>query len=301
MAHIGTLEVSLESKDLCGGHLSFRNFDLEPMRDCHYDDEENGKDKVLKLSEYRARDMVKIHAFYTDTEHRIEPVNEGYRVSIEYDIIKVCDDDIEDSQSMEKKVDDYSEYEYIRTLFNEETKDNIGCCDINIQQDKKDDLDEPHTNGFYSIFDEPEMSEKCAMGIVELLNKAPRTAALMMSHLYPLAGVTRHVLRGFDKLLFDALEPHFDIEFMPVFLMNNDDISSQSDDIDMKCVSLQRRGSVDGTNHKKRKSHSLILYITPCAVNCAEKIGEAYLDNFDGGGRFNYTTMAMILNKASGV
>jgi len=146
------------------------------------------------------------------------------------------------------------------------------------------------------------MSEKCALGIVELLSKTPgqRTPALMMSHLYPLAGVTRYTLHGYDKLLYDALERHFDIEFMPVFLASDDDCSGGSD-IDMRCVSLQRRGSVDGStgHHRRRKTHALTLYITPCAVHCAAKIGESYLDNFDGGGRFNYTTMAMILNKAS--
>lgn len=223
----------------------------------------------MKLGEYCARDPFKLHLFYTDTEHCIEPVSQGYRISLEYEVIKQQDDE----------VDKYSEYECLRTLF--------GSSD-----EPKDDIFEPLALP---------MDPKALEFIVDyLLSNQRRTPALLMSHLYPESrNYSTTLLRGYDRLLYDALKSQFDIELIPVCLWSQEENGNVT-----HCVPLA--SSSYHVHHSRKEQFT--LYITPTVVNCMDSLEGAYLDNCDNDddandetvgndqGLLNYTTMAMILN-----
>jgi len=285
--HVATLEVSLESPDLIGGCLLFRDFYYDPSRDSrsiYTPAEIHEEEDVLKLGEYRAHQMLKLCMFYTDIEHRVTQVTRGYRVSIEYEIIKLPDSkELRELDELDVQPDngciyDYSEYECVRYLFTEKSEQEI-------------DLELPMSM-YTSIFDLQEMDEKAAANIIDLLRYESiaqhRTPALLMSHLYPAAGVTKDTLRGFDGQLYGALERHFDIELMPVCLFTEDD----SDDRIERCMSLRHN------DKRQRKTHALTLFVTPTGAHAMETLRCAFVDNADNWApHLNYTTMAMILNK----
>jgi len=261
-AHVATLELSLESADLQGGHLIFRDFFSEPDRESkqrrRHEEMEitEDEDTVVIQDGYHPRDMLKLAMYYTDCEHRIETITRGYRIGLEYEIVQ-----LEDTNRRPKE-------------------------------------EEKTTHHHPLHDDQPEMNDGIAEKIVDFLSKQAKTTrvtqALLMSHLYPMSGVTsRQALRGYDRLMYDALVTHHfeNIELMPVCLFEGED------GVETRCMSLSN--TIEAERDKKRgNKRQITLFLTPTVAQCMERLGQC---NVDDSGEpmvppLAYTTMAMILN-----
>jgi len=286
--HIATVEVALESQDLIGGSLQYRDFRFDPAASGRAEQDDNGQQQrdedVRKSAEYRGADMMKIHVFYTDTEHCIEPVKSGFRVALEYELI------IGDAVTIRRPSMSINQG---TITFDEERRMSLGG-DYEEYADMGKMLAEQQASAKSAL--SYETSSINPLDVQELLTflnscvSSKATPGLMMSHLYPgMAGVSRDILRGYDRLLYDILVSHFDIELEPVCLFTEMDSSRV-----VRCVSLEK-------SLYRRSIHDLTLYVTPTAIQCMDTIGGALLDNKDdsSNSQLNYTAMAMILNDRS--
>jgi hypothetical protein len=259
--HVGTLVISLESPDCRGGRVVFKDFD---------------DDILCTDGEYRMEDTLKMCMFYTDAEHRVEPVTQGYRILLQYEILVKKPSEIEAAVEKDK--------------FHYDT-DVTGLFDGKFELGNDDDEEPPSPITLRSIdlFFEQEFDEQCANNIVTWLKNASviRIPGLMMSNLYPIANIEPATLRGFDRLLYKILDPHFDIEFMPVCLYAD---GADSNNLS-RCVSLHRNRN----HHEKRE---LTLYVTPARVHCTNSLEGAYMGGNDRPApHLNYVAVVMILNK----
>jgi hypothetical protein len=258
--HLGTLVIALESPDCRGGRVLFKDFD---------------DDEVVHTADYRLQDMLKMYIFYTDTEHRVEQVTRGYRVILQYEIMVDQLDEVECAPEPDK-----FHYDTDVTNLFPEVCSSMGAVD--------DEPSSPITLRTIDLFSERVVDEKLCEQICVYLKNASVThvPALMMSHLYPIANIEPDTLRGFDRLMYKVLDPHFDIEFMPVVLFGDD-----RGNIVTRCVSMHRNRH----HHDKR---DLMLYVTPTAVHCSEVLSGSYQGGTDHPQpHLHYTAVAMILNK----
>jgi len=157
--------------------------------------------------------------------------------------------------------------------------------------DYDDEPSSPITLRNIDLFNERIVDEKVCDQICIWLKNASVTQipAMMMSHLYPIANIEPETLRGFDRLLYKILDPHFEIEFMPVVLFGDD----QRANVITRCVSMHRNRN----HHEKRQ---LTLYMTPTAVHCSEVLSGSYQGGTDHPQpQLHYTAVAMILNKVT--
>jgi len=241
---------------------------------------------VAMTSEYRPRHMCKMSLFYTDTEHMVQPVQRGYRIVIQYEIIKGQDQDI-----IEDEIDKWHYDTNLSRLFKSEDIVAIERVKKDIVDEEEEEPPSPISLSFTDVFEQREMDEHVAWRLVSWLRDESatiRTPALMLSHLYPVAYIGVETLRGFDKLMHDTLVRHFDIEFMPVGLFMDEARKRV-----VRCVSLHKQP-------RKRHTRDLTLFVTPTFVHCIDSLEGALLGSSENPvPHFNYTTVAMILHKIS--
>jgi len=220
---------------------------------------------LCTTSDYQLQDMLKVYMFYTDTEHRVEPVTRGYRILLQYDIL--VDNNVELPVMHEKD----------RFHYDTDVTGLFTAMD-------EDESSSPISLRTFDLFNECEFNEECANNIITFFKNASlnRIPGLMMSHLYPIANIEPATLRGFDKLLYKVLNPHFDIEFMPVYLF-----AENPNDLVSHCVSLHRNRA----HHEKRE---LTLFVTPASTSLL--FGTYMGGNNKPASHLNYVAVCMILN-----
>jgi len=260
--HVATLVISLESPDCRGGRVVFKDF---------------GEDDLMKPSrEYQLEDMLKLYIFYTDTEHRVEPVTRGYRILLQYEII------VDDESGERVEIVEKDKFHYDTDMTGLFGGVNSSVLDIDNEPQSPIELRS------IDLFSEQEVDESCAEHIVTWIKNASVThiPALMMSNLYPIVNIEPDTLKGFDRLMYKILNPHFEIEFMPVSLFADKDKVST-------CFSMHRSRA----HHEKR---DLCLYVTPTPVHCTDSLHGQYMGGSDKPApHLNYTAVAMILNKTT--
>ena len=187
--HNATLLVALNTS-WKGGDLVLRRNDIET----HFDLQPEPPDGDSK------EPTLKAVAFYTDTEHRVEPVTEGVRIVLQYDVEigEKHDDDSDDGDEytpwMDKFADDYSrrmEYEALMQA----TSDKAAV-------------------------------EKVITIISKMHKSRVKEVAFAMQHLYRKASIIPHYLKGSDAVLYSALlaSGRFDVSLHPVVLREASDI-----------------------------------------------------------------------------
>jgi len=262
MRHMATLAVTLESADILGGRLVYRDVDNE----------------LALAQDYRLHDMMKLNLFYTDTEHKVEPLLRGFKVVVEYEVLKLNEGD-----KARKSISGY--------LVEEDQDEDYGLCKLfSANNDEMDEAEpmSPITLRSTNVFEPLQLDEQTADMLVCYLRNVSvtRTPALLMSHVYPVVHVSEETLRGYDKLMWDALQKSFDVEFMPVCISTNEQGKA------CRCQSLHRH---------KGAARDLMLFITPVdIVHGTLSIAQALLGGAEistTSPRYNYCTMAMICNK----
>jgi hypothetical protein len=183
--HHGTLLVALNTF-WEGGHLLVRRNGIETRVDL------------------RPRPYLQAVSFFTDTEHRIDPVKDGVRIILQYDIEIVKEEGKQAGKEEDGESDD-------------EDEDNYGPWMKRITS--------VHSNHMEAQGVTPIAADKAAVDnvltiIKELHSEGTETVAFALQYLYRQASISAEYLKGSDAVLYDALvaSGHFDVSLHPVVL-----------------------------------------------------------------------------------
>jgi hypothetical protein len=189
-SHHATLLVGLNTS-WKGGDLIFQRngvetrTDLRPKRAYHFSDPD-----------------LQAVAFYTDTEHRVEPITEGVRIILQYDIEVV-------TGTEKKTVEEDFDYEWplgvVSTAYSNRTK----CLGVAQATADKDAVE----------------------GVIETIKRLHTSGvgevSFALQYLYRKASIRPEFLKGSDAYLYDALVESraFNVALYPVVLVESGDDS----------------------------------------------------------------------------
>jgi 2OG-Fe(II) oxygenase superfamily len=190
--HHATLLVALNTS-WKGGDLVLRRNDIETHINLQPQFDEKGEPILQAV------------AFFTDTEHRVEPVTEGVRIVFQYDI-EAGDTEkdpnhwmYEGAPWMDKVHSDYSSRMELQ--------------------------------GIAQVISDEAAVEKVVTIITELHKSGVDEVAFAMQHLYRKAAISAQCLKGSDAVLYNALLASglFDISLHPVVLRETSDYEGEID------------------------------------------------------------------------
>ncbi|KAF8917408.1 hypothetical protein CPB85DRAFT_1452882 [Mucidula mucida] len=182
--HHATVLVSLNTA-WKGGALRLRHREVETT----FDMQPAIKGKYVEMQ---------VVAFYTDVEHKVDPVTEGVRVVLQYDVYVTTTEDDDDSD-MENEAEDPDKpiYEVLNTA--------------RLQR--------------YSSYELPDSTEneEALERLIKTLNalmKQNKTqeVGFPLRHLYRQQSILPQYLKGVDALMFRRLSPLFEISLHPILL-----------------------------------------------------------------------------------
>ncbi|KAF9025833.1 hypothetical protein BDZ89DRAFT_1068081, partial [Hymenopellis radicata] len=178
--HHGTVLVSLNTA-WKGGALLLRHRGVETT----FDMQPANKGKLVEMQ---------VVAFYTDVEHKVDPVTEGVRVVLQYDVYVTTDDYYSDREDDD---DDKPIYDIINTA--------------RVQR--------------YSGYELPDVTKNDEA--LELLIKTLRASlkqkeiqevGFPLRHLYRQQSILPQYLKGVDALMYRHLSPLFEVSLHPILL-----------------------------------------------------------------------------------
>jgi hypothetical protein len=192
--HHATLLVALNSS-WKGGDLVLRRNGIETHVDLRPESESDDKQN--------SEPILRTVAFFTDTEHRVEPVTEGIRIVLQYDI------EVEEKEETE----------------DEEREDSWDPWLAEVHSDYSNRMD---IQGVTQAAADKAAVEEVIAIITELHESGIEEVAFALQYLYRKASIRPEYLKGPDALLYNALMASgaFDISFHPVVLRE----TSQGDD-----------------------------------------------------------------------
>jgi hypothetical protein len=146
-------------------------------------------------------------AFFTDTEHRVEPVTEGVRIVFQYDI--------EAGQKVEDPKNDWM-YEGAPWM-------------DKVHSDYSSRME---LQGIAQVISDKAAIERVIFIITELHKSGVDEVAFAMQHLYRKAAISAQCLKGSDGVLYNALLASglFDISLHPVVLQETSDYEGTLDE-----------------------------------------------------------------------
>ena len=159
--------------------------------------------------------------FFTDTEHRVEPVESGIRIVLQYDV------ELEKTPKGENEVKSEGNHE--------ETDENEGNHEGEDESDEEIDEEESDEERMmlgdfmnrYSLRaelrgDAQATSDNALKEVIAIIKKmhknGAREVAFALQHLYRKASISGEYLKGSDASLYDALKGEFDVSLHPVIL-----------------------------------------------------------------------------------
>jgi hypothetical protein len=185
--HHATLLVALNTS-WKGGDLVLRRNDIETHINLQPQFDEKGEPILQAV------------AFFTDTEHRVEPVTEGVRIVLQYDI--------EAGEKVEVPTNDWM-------YAGEPWMDKV----------HSDYSSRMELQGIAQVISDKAAVEKVIIIITELHRSGVDEVAFAMQHLYRKASISAQCLKGSDTVLYNTLLASgvFDISLHPVVLQETSD------------------------------------------------------------------------------
>ncbi|KDR67005.1 hypothetical protein GALMADRAFT_258670 [Galerina marginata CBS 339.88] len=194
-----------------------------------------GVETLVDLRPQRRDLMIELQAvvFYTDTEHRVEPVKSGVRIVLQYDIqvSKKPRDDEKDKKEGNKKVEgadeeseEGNEEEEQSEAENEEDGYEPWMDKIMLHYSKRLEVkDVAQTTA-------GEAAQQTVISIIKKMHgKGAKEVAFALQHLYRSASISAEYLKGSDATLYNALlaSGHFDVSLHPVILCEDSGIDQE--------------------------------------------------------------------------
>ena len=192
-----------------GGDLKLRRKGVETLVDMHPKANRRGEGVNLQAA-----------AFYTDTEHKVEPVTKGIRIILQFDVEVVgwgekstlavkekgTDEDEEDKEEDEEDEDDTTKGELFYNMEN-----------ISRKRKRYQKTEDPVTA------DDAIVAKVTKIIASLLLADAQEEVAFAMQHLYRMSSILPEFLKGADAQLYHALVGDFDVTLRPVVLQSLSD------------------------------------------------------------------------------
>ena len=166
-----------------GGDLKLRRKGMETIVDMHPKANKEGGDIKLQVI-----------AFYTDTEHKVEPVTKGIRIVLQYDVEVVGSADKEDDEC-----------------------DRIDEVFLNIQDISRKRKRYQKSSDSLSV-DDAIVTK--VTSIIENLLADEEEVGFALQHLYRKSSILPEFLKGADAQLYHALVRSFDVTLRPVILQS---------------------------------------------------------------------------------
>jgi predicted 2-oxoglutarate/Fe(II)-dependent dioxygenase YbiX len=177
-------------------------------------------------------------AFFTDTDHRVEPVTEGTRIVLQYDI--------EVGEKQEDTTDDYSEMDSLMHKVQSAYSSRM------------------EFQGIAQATADQAAVEKVLAIITELHKSGVEEVAFALQHLYRKAAITAQYLKGSDAVLYNTLLASgvFQVSLHPVVLREISDHEGAIDerfayryDVEMDTTATSDRAPPAKKKRKSREFH----------------------------------------------
>ncbi|PBK65201.1 hypothetical protein ARMSODRAFT_447578 [Armillaria solidipes] len=200
--HHATVLVALNTS-WSGGAFHLRHDGNEMAVDMH--------PKITGAEEPRPYINLKAVAFYTDVEHKVEPVTSGARLVLQYDVF-VCTGPSPLA---------YTPGEYDFTTL-----------DVVRGKSRMDFMGEdyrpgpPHDNELQFPSSSPGDVQALVAAIQKVVSSGTEEIGIPLRHLYRQSSICKEYLKGVDAVIYAALDPVFDVSLVPVILHENSDHSS---------------------------------------------------------------------------
>jgi hypothetical protein len=173
--------------------------------------------------------LLQVVMFYTDTEHKVEPVTEGIRIVLQYDV-EVTGWAEKDKDGGEEPADDEKNYK----------------GDIDEEEIDEEDIDEEDIYGYFddvtniyynrqnkvgatTVFSDDASIKRVVEIIEKSLESGEEEVAFALQHLYRKSSIRPTFLKGSDSQLYAALADRFDVTLGAVVLHGSTDWDGRYD------------------------------------------------------------------------
>jgi hypothetical protein len=211
--HHGTLLLALNTS-WTGGNLILRRNGIETTVDLH------------PQHPYRDWTMLGVVAFFTDTEHCVEPVESGVRIVLQYDI-ELAKKEEEGGHEEDKEADEENEDEKVEDDEEDEETEEFEAEKLEPWMKKVREVwsERAETDATAQAIADKAALEKVVSTIKAMHSKGAEEVAFALQHLYRRTSILAEYLKGSDATLYNALlaSGDFDISLHPVILSEESD------------------------------------------------------------------------------
>ena len=215
-SHHATILVALNTS-WTGGDFNLRRNDVETRMDM--------KPKITHPSpgsseSHKTHVDLGVVAFYTDTEHRVEPITDGVRIVLQYDVevegwVTTKDPTTQDKPQRKK-------HKAMHGRDEEEDEEDSPLYNLrSFYKDRKAVLPKSAHMGDSAVIDE-------IVNVIGRLltvkgKKEQEEVAFALQYLYRKSSILPEYLKGSDSLLYQALSKTFEVSLCPVVLYERSD------------------------------------------------------------------------------
>lgn len=269
--HHGTVLIALNTS-WKGGELSLRHrgvestFDMQPTK--------------MKGDPGRDELQISVVAFYTDVEHKVNPVTEGVRIILQYDVYlpEVSSDDTKGGADVDDDEDVCDDYDFYGPYENVTTAP--------LQEESKFELPDNGTENANALDRLVQALEN------QLANPRTTEVGFPLRHLYRQQSILPQYLKGVDALIYQRLSEDsspFNVSLCPIILSATTDYETRSysgcDSFSVvtKCLdsasdSQSESGHKSGSDSDQKVRYKFYLYD---AIDIRE-ISKTYYDEHSG-------------------
>ncbi|SJL15597.1 uncharacterized protein ARMOST_19099 [Armillaria ostoyae] len=221
-----------------GGSLLLRHNGQEMTVDMHpkvtsitHPETPESKSQISE-SEPETQTSLRAAAFYTDVEHKVEPVTEGVRLILQYDVF------VSHEEADLHEFDDYSNLDKVS-----------GKSRLHHSYEKIYDHELQAPSGSSN---EDSLSS-LVDAIQEIIASGTEEVGIPLRHLYRQASIRKEYLKGADAIIYAKLSQVFDVSLVPVVL---EEISMDGEwtGEEMAVYKALEHGAVRGHTRKKARS-----------------------------------------------
>lgn len=243
--HLATCLIALNT-EWKGGQLMLRHNGCTMSVDMHPTTGTNDPKKVLGIG---------VAAFYTDVEHMVEPVTDGVRLVLQFDIFHKKSSKSPAPASSDSEGDKSSESPF--------------AVEEKLSRMIDGEADDPFNPSFSQIITFSG-DEKLLTDLVKLVKKYLSKGGLYevgfaLQHLYRQASIQPQYLKGIDSVLYEKLKESFDVSLHPVLLQytqlsdEETETSLMKYDMSSRLTGPEKEDSEEEDMHPKKKKSKLSI------------------------------------------
>ena len=210
--------------------------------------------------------------FFTDTEHRVEPVKSGIRIVLQFDIeLEKAQEGEDEGKENQDENEEETEYDS-----EEKTENYLDPLWAHYSKRMKTGADAQATADKATI-------EKVLAIIKELHNNGTEEVAFALQHLYRDSSILGEYLKGSDATLYEALKVsgEFDVSLHPVIFREASGWDSEgaiTDHYVYRCDEVTESDESDGPPPSKKKKRNRSTFHIPELSGIQEISRQDYVD-----------------------